>query len=77
MEDKISKLTNDIKKAIRVYKKDAKLLAQLLHDIEVDRTRIINQIEEAVYNGLDKRTANRLEDKLTRPYSMILFKNNT
>lgn len=76
MEDKTEKLVKEIIKETQIYKRDAELLAQLLHNIEVHRTRIINQIEEAVYNGLEKRTAGRLEDKLTRPYGMILFKTN-
>jgi ribosomal 50S subunit-associated protein YjgA (DUF615 family) len=64
----------ELEEEIDKYKCGAAAVARALHDIEVQRTRVINQIEEAVHNGLDKRTAHRLEDKLSRPYAMRLYK---
>lgn len=63
----------ELQKEIDDYKRNAALVARLLHDVEVQRTRVINQIEEATHNGLDKRTAHRLEDKLARPYAMQIY----
>lgn len=68
-----SQAVEELQKEIDEYKRNAALVAQLLHDVEVQRTRVINQIEEAAHNGLDKRTAHRLEDKLSRPYAMQLY----
>ena len=64
----------ELEEEINKYKRGAVAVARALHDIEVQRTRVINQIEEAAHNGLDKRTAHRLEDKLSRPYAMKLCK---
>ena len=68
--DIVKELESDIKE----YKHNAEQLATLLKMVETQRTQIINKIEEATYNGLSKGTAGRLEDKLSRPYSMLLFK---
>lgn len=66
---------SEIENLIKDYKNDAKKLTKLLTDTENKRTRIMNHIEEMVYNKkLDARTAHRLEDKLTRPYAISLFR---
>lgn len=64
-----------IEKDIEDYKAKAKVVASLLREVEVYRNRLINEIEEAEYNGkIGKRVASRLEDKLIRPYAMDLYK---
>lgn len=72
--NKTSPTIEDIEKKIQEYKQHASVVAQLLRDVENKRTRIINEIEEAAYTGkVGKAAASRLEDKLTRPYSMTLL----
>jgi hypothetical protein len=56
------------------YKEMAKEVTKLLIACENERTRILNTIDEARHNGISIRTAWHLEDKLSRPYSMILCK---
>lgn len=60
---------------IDIYKEKAAAVTAMLREVEAYRNRIVNEIEEAEYQDkINKRQANRLEDKLTRPYSFDLLR---
>ena len=67
-------IIENIRGSIDQFKTFANQTAIAIQVAEDMRTRIINQIEEAQYAGLDKRTASLLEDKLSRPYSKLLYR---
>lgn len=75
MSKKINPTIQKIDEHIEKYKEEAAAVTTMLRKVEACRNRIVNEIEEAEYQDkINKRQANRLEDKLTRPYSFDLLK---
>ena len=70
----VDKLLLRIESLTEIYKDESKEVKTMLKRCENLRTRILNTIEEAEYQGLNKGSAARLEDKLNRSYSFELLK---
>jgi len=64
----------EIKEYISDYKKASQRAKRHIVNCERMRTRIFNMIENAEVDGLDKRMANMLMERLTRPYAIDLTK---
>ena len=74
MDNNDQNVVKEVLEEINEYKKNAALAHKLLLEVENQRTRIINHIEELQHNKrLDKYMALRLEDKLVRPYAMTFL----
>ena len=69
----IDSLISQIKEMTEQYKNEAILARKQITNCENLRTRILNTIEEAEYEGLNIYTASRLKEKLKRPYSFSLL----
>jgi hypothetical protein len=70
--DRINDLVSQIQKLTEEYKRSANKLCIQISEVERERMQIVNLIEEAEHQGLDRRVASRLEDKLSRPYAAKL-----
>lgn len=70
---KIDEEIQQVKESIKEWKEEAKILCEHIKKMECKRSKILNTIKNMQERGLSKRTTYQLEDKLDRPYALILF----